>query len=77
MANYNELNSHNLYEIATELSDLLDELHADRLPTKFEYDLQDEIYDILEAFHTPSWTEEDEERHFGRHGTYEQTWLSR
>ena len=34
MANYNELNSHNLYEIATELSDLLDELHSDRLPTK-------------------------------------------
>lgn len=77
MANYNELNAHDLFDTATELKDLLRDLQENRLPTKFEYDLEDEVYEILEALSGPSWSDEDEERHFGRHGAYEQTWLSR
>ena len=77
MANYNELNAYDLFDTATELNDLLRDLQENRLPTKFEYDLEDEVYEILETLSGPSWSDEDEERHFGRHGSYEQTWLSR
>lgn len=77
MANYNELNAYDLFDTATELKDLLRDLQENRLPTKFEYDLEDEVYEILETLSGPSWSDEDEERHFGRHGSYEQTWLSR